>query len=197
MYKFTNILLFSCLIALSNCSTDKPSEDAATQEVSPPVEATAPAEPPAALSTPAVVENEEVENKANEEVQAKTDTQAIDHPIQPGKHSFTLQWIGWDKPGQVQVDFLSENKYKVKGEQKGEENGDFASIDGVLTWEGNQTFQFDGEITSRVSHLNGGETCIKKGPVHFRATGTRKYWRLQEKDNCEEGNVVDYFDIYF
>lgn len=189
------LLLFFCLMAMSNCTTDQPSsEDTATEEVSTSIEDTTPTDqvPPATLSTPT-----EAENQTATKDEPATDTKAINHPINPGKHNFTLQWISWEKPGLVQVDFLSENKYKVKGEQKGAENGDFAAIDGVLTWEGNQVFQFDGEITSRVSFVNGGETCVKKGPVHFRATGTRKYWRLQEKENCEGGNVVDYFDIYF
>jgi hypothetical protein len=151
-------------------------------------ETTAP-EPPAALTTPAEAETTELPTKAVEDKE-------IDHPIRPGKHSFTLQWIGWDSPGSVMVEFVEENKYKVVGRQDGE-NDDFATIDGTLTYEGKQVFQFDGQLSSRVSYVNGGEVCTKNGPVHFRATGTRKYWRLQEKDNCEGGNVVDYFDIYF
>jgi hypothetical protein len=195
MYKFTTLCLVLGFLVLSNCSNDKSSsEDEVAQEGTQTEQATPTTdpEPPAALSTPA-----EAENQTPAKEQADTDSNEISHPIQPGKHNFTLQWISWDKPGVVQVDFLEENKYQVKGEQKGAENGDFASIDGVLTFVGNKTFQFDGELISRVSFLNGGETCVKKGPLHFRATGTRKYWRLQEKDNCEEGNVVDYFDIYF
>ena len=200
MYKFTTLLLFCCLIVLSNCTSIKSNaEDTGPQESAEVIPATTPenTEPPASLSTPVEAENQEPGNQTATKDEPTTDSKAIDHPIQPGKHNFTLQWISWEKPGLVQVDFLSENKYQVKGEQKGAENGDFAAIDGVLTWEGNQVFQFDGEITSRVSFLNGGETCVKKGPLHFRATGTRKYWRLQEKDNCEEGDAVDYFDIYF
>ena len=200
MYKFTTLLLPFCFVVLSNCASDKPStEDTVEQEASQTEQTTEAAdpEPPATLNTPTVGEKEETESDADQDEETSADSKIIDHPIQPGKHSFTLQWIGWDTPGQVEVEFLSDNKYSVKGEQKGTENDDFASIDGVLTWEGNQTFQFDGEIISRVSYVNGGETCVKKGPVHFRATGKRKYWRLQEKDNCEEGNVVDYFDIYF
>lgn len=200
MYKFTTLLLPLCFVILSSCSSDKSkTEGTAAQEVLP-IEQTAEAvddQDSTVLNTPAVDENGDVESKADQNKQVDTGNKTIDHPIQPGKHSFTLQWIGWDNPGQVEVAFLSDNKYSVKGEQKSTENDDFASIDGVLTWEGNQVFQFDGEITSRVSYLNGGETCVKKGPVHFRATGKRKYWRLQEKENCEDGNVVDYFDIFF
>jgi len=194
MYKFTTLLLSFCLVVLSNCSSEQSNaKEPAAQEAAKAEEVTeiADPEPPATLSTPAEAENQMATNE-----QPDADSKDIDHPIQPGKHSFTLQWISWEKPGLVQVEFLAENKYQVKGEQKGAENGDFASIDGVLTFVGEQTFQFDGELVSRVSFLNGGETCVKKGPLHFRATGTRKYWRLQEKDNCEEGDAVDYFDSY-
>ena len=195
MYKFTTLFLSLCLVVLSNCSNDKSSsKDPVAQEAAQTEQATPAAdpEPPATLSTPA-----EEENQTATKEQPAANSKDIDHPIRPGKHNFTLQWISWEKPGLVQVEFLEENKYQIKGEQKGAENGDFASIDGVLTFVGEQTFQFDGELVSRVSFLNGGETCVKKGPLHFRATGKRKYWRLQEKDNCEEGDAVDYFDIYF
>lgn len=189
MYKLTIILLCFCLLSLSNCTDTKPaSEDQMEQEVAPESAANLDGVAPEMDEAPA-------EQDAVTEVEENAEK--IDHPIRLGQHDFTLQWITENNPGKVQVEFLEENKYQVKGEQKGIENEDFASIDGVLTWEGNQVFQFDGEIVSRVSFVNGGETCIKKGPLHFRATGTRKYWRLKEKDNCEGGNVVDYFDIYF
>lgn len=200
MYKVITLLLLCCLIVLSGCTSEKPNAaDPVTQESAEATqaEATENIEPPASLTTPVEVENQEPADQTTTKEESVADSKVVEHPIRPGKHNFTLQWIGWEKPGLVQVEFLSENKYQIKGEQKGAENGDFAAIDGVLTWEGNQVFQFDGEITSRVSYVNGGETCVKKGPVHFRATGTRKYWRLQEKENCEGGNVVDYFDIYF
>ena len=200
MYKFTTLLLFCCLVVLSNCTSKKSNaEDTEIQESAEATQAVAPenTEPPASLSTPVEAENQETANQAASNDEPAANSKDIDHPIRPGKHNFTLQWISWDNPGTVRVEFLAENKYQVKGEQKGAENGDFASIDGVLTFVGEQTFQFDGELVSRVSFLNGGETCVKKGPLHFRATGKRKYWRLQEKDNCEEGDAVDYFDIYF
>ena len=57
--------------------------------------------------------------------------------------------------------------------------------------------QSSGSTTGTIAFVNNGKVCVKNGPLHFRATGTRKYWRLKEKDNCEGGNVVDYFDIYF
>lgn len=197
MHKFILLLLSLSLITFSSC-TGEPAEteettgqEAVEQEATTPETATeiTEPEPPGTLSTPTEAETTELQTEAAED-------EDIDHPIRPGKHSFTLQWISWEEPGTVLVEFLAENQYKVVGRQDGD-NGDFARINGVLAYEGNQVFQFDGQLSSRVSYVNGGEVCEKTGPVHFRATGTRKYWRLQEKENCEGGNVVDYFDIYF
>jgi len=52
-------------------------------------------------------------------------------------------------------------------------------------------------IWSQLVNLNNGEECVREGEYNFKATGKRQYWRLQEMDNCEGGNVVDYVDIYF
>jgi hypothetical protein len=31
----------------------------------------------------------------------------------------------------------------------------------------------------------------------FKSTKGRKYWRMQDMENCEGSGVVDYVDIYF
>jgi hypothetical protein len=113
-----------------------------------------------------------------------------------GEHALTLQWIGFDNPGTCNFELEAEGVFYVVGSQKNE-TGDELSIDGTLTMQGNAHLLFNGVIKSKIDHLNNGEVCIREGEYNFKATGTRKYWRLQEMDNCEEGNVVDYIDIYF
>ncbi|QHS60533.1 hypothetical protein [Chitinophaga agri] len=116
--------------------------------------------------------------------------------IREGKHNFTLQWISWDQPGKVQIKKQRDGTYTVKGEQRGE-NGDFVTIDGTLTMVTFNELIFKGKIQTRYATVNKGEVCDKTGTYHFLAKGARKYWRLQEMDNCEGNNVVDYVDIYF
>ncbi|OMP74775.1 hypothetical protein, partial [[Flexibacter] sp. ATCC 35208] len=55
---------------------------------------------------------------------------------------------------------------------------------------------FKGTIQTKYSGVNNGQVCEKTGTYHFLVKGERKYWRLQEMDNCEGNNVVDYVDIF-
>ena len=69
-------------------------------------------------------------------------------------------------------------------------------IDGEITRIEAKSFTFVGKIETSVSHINGGEVCLREGEMTFRITGTRKYWRLMQMDNpCSE--VTDYVDIFF
>ena len=124
-------------------------------------------------------------------------TEAGDHPIRLGTHNITLQWISWDYPGSSQVTLAEDGRYQIFGEQFSRENDDFLRIFGFLTPQDERTLLFDGKIEYRVSHNNDGEVCVKEGPLHFKASGKRQYWRLQEMTNCEGGMLTDYIDIYF
>lgn len=143
------------------------------------------------------------ENDSNETVDDSTSPAAdegnlnVEHPIRLGTHNITLQWIGWDHPGTAEVSLEADNRYRILGEQRSKENDDYLTIDGSLVQQDERTFIFDGKVEYRVSHNNGGEPCVKTGPLHFRQSGQRKYWRMQEKTNCEGGMLTDYVDIYF
>lgn len=114
-----------------------------------------------------------------------------------GSHPLTLQWIGWDHPGTI--DFYKEMDLLIcKGEQLSKENEtDFLKIDGIVEEIINEKeFVFRGTIITKVNYINGGEECVREGSFRFKATGTRKYWRMREMDNPCDG-VTDYVDIYF
>ena len=119
-------------------------------------------------------------------------------PLYPrlGKHLFSLHWISWDKFGSVNIKKINTNKYSIKGSQKDKE-GDYVTIDGFLIPVSKGKFTFKGEIVTRISDHNNGVACIKKGTYTFLCTPGRKYWRLQEMENCEGRNLVDYVDIFF
>lgn len=112
-----------------------------------------------------------------------------------GKHMLSLQWISWDYFGSATVT-EKNGVYYLKGRQKSRKDSDFVEIDGVITEINAKDFKLDGKITMQISHINGGEPCVREGEMTFAITGKRKYWRLQEMQNpCDE--ATDYVDIYF
>ena len=117
-------------------------------------------------------------------------------PLRVGKHNLTLQWISWDFPGSAVVS-QRNGKYFIKGNQKSKTSSDSLSIDGELKVVSSRELLFSGKIVTHVASINNGQPCVKEGEYRFKATGTRKYWRLQEMESCEGNNVVDYVDIYF
>lgn len=114
-----------------------------------------------------------------------------------GRHKISLQWISWDYFGTA---IATERRGVVylKGRQdgRGQSKGDYVMVDGIVTEIDARQFTFDGTVITKISHINGGEPCERKGILNFRVTGTRKYWRLQQMDNpCDQ--ATDYVDIYF
>jgi hypothetical protein len=112
-----------------------------------------------------------------------------------GRHKLSLQWISWDYFGSATVT-QRKGTLLLKGKQTGRGNQDYLTVDGVITSVASKEFKFDGKIVVKVSHINGGQPCVRQGEMTFKITGKRKYWRLQEMDNpCDE--ATDYVDIYF
>jgi hypothetical protein len=114
-----------------------------------------------------------------------------------GRHKLSLQWVSWDYFGIATVTNI-RGLYSIKGEQKGRgmSKGDYITIDGAITTIDEKEFGFRGKIVARVSHINGGEPCVRDGEFTFKITGKRRYWRLQQMDNpCD--TATDYVDIYF
>jgi hypothetical protein len=113
-----------------------------------------------------------------------------------GSHGITLQWVGWEYRGIAKV--TEEGKIlKIKGLQKSKENKtDSVSINGKLEIINDREIKFTGKIITTVHYNNEGKPCEKDGVYTFKKTGNRKYWRLQEMQNCD-GVVVDYVDLYF
>ena len=124
-----------------------------------------------------------------------------------GKHKLSLQWISWDHFGTAAVTIgkckglerlqRGANRcYRLQGRQKGRGNGDYLKLAGLITSIDAKQFTMKGEIETRISHINNGKPCTRSGPLTFKITGKRKYWRLMEMDNpCDQ--ATDYVDIYF
>lgn len=110
-----------------------------------------------------------------------------------GNSGLTLQWIGWDRRGKLDVSQRGPVVH-VKGAQiapdgKGrlEMEGDILNIDA-------DHFIFVGRIAI-TDTPDAGRRCVKDGAVEFAITQGRKYWRMREFEWCDQ--LTDYIDIYF
>lgn len=116
------------------------------------------------------------------------------YPTFTGKHELTLQWISWDKPGSAMISPSDNGWYTIKGSQTNNEA--YLRIDGKIKPLTDRELEFDGKIEHNVHAAVDGKPCIRTGKQRFKATGTRKYWRLQNMLSCD-GTTTDYVDIYF
>ena len=117
--------------------------------------------------------------------------------VRQGKHSFTIQWITFNKsnPGNVLIKEIGDEEYSIEGEHRDAKTKDYVTIKGTFLNQGN-ILKFNGTIISKINHINGGQPCELKGLSIFKASGKRKYWRLQQMLNCD-GQTTDYIDIFF
>ena len=119
-------------------------------------------------------------------------------PVRVGQHLFTIQYITFEKgnkAGTVMIRSLGNNEYSIEGEQRDKLKNDYVTIKGTFLARGRE-LKFNGKIVSRISYVNGGQPCESTGLVIFKASGKRKYWRLQQMLNCD-GVSTDYIDIFF
>src|SRR5687767_9171211 len=74
-----------------------------------------------------------------------------------GKHKLSLQWISWDYFGTATVT-VRNRLLAIKGRQdgRGQNRGDYLTVDGMITSVSAKEFKFNGKIVMRVSHINGG-----------------------------------------
>ena len=117
-----------------------------------------------------------------------------------GEHLLTLQWIGWGDlsgAGRLVVEDRGDS-LAAHGEQLGggENAGDYLRLSGRIVAASRDGFVFEGDIAIRVHHNADGNECVRSGTFHFKTTGKRRYWRMQEMDNPCDG-VTDYVDVYF
>lgn len=118
-----------------------------------------------------------------------------------GAQSMSLQWISWNWRGRIEV-LQTGDLMTIKGGQdsaKAPANaGDLGTgrvtIDGVVTEIGADYFLFDGDVIITDSP-DIGRSCERSGPMEFRVTQNRLYWRLQQMEQCD--GLTDYVDIYF
>lgn len=118
--------------------------------------------------------------------------------VRTGPHAFTIQWITFEKdnkPGKVIIKSIGKNEYSIEGEQRDKTKNEYVTIKGTFMVVG-RLLKFNGKIVSRIADINSGQPCESNGLAVFKASGKRKYWRLQQMLNCD-GITTDYIDIFF
>ncbi|WP_025146007.1 hypothetical protein [Pedobacter jeongneungensis] len=118
-------------------------------------------------------------------------------PVRTGRHAFTIQWISFNKnnPGSVNIKSIGKDEYSIEGSHRDPQTQEYVTINGTFLNKG-RTLKFNGTIISKINSSNGGQPCELSGLYIFKATGIRKYWRLQQMLNCD-GETTDYIDIFF
>ncbi|CAB3642889.1 hypothetical protein LMG3431_02272 [Achromobacter pestifer] len=103
----------------------------------------------------------------------------------------SLQWLWSAQRGQLSAKDTND-VVRIDGTQANFEgtlkiNGEIVSID-------SDRFIFRGTILI-LDAPDKGRRCERTGDYEFRATGKRKYWRLQKMEQCN--GLTDYVDIYY
>ena len=113
-----------------------------------------------------------------------------------GKRMFSLQWLLDGEKIKYGTANITRKDTGLHIDARHELNGNYAILKGDLVVVDPTEFTVTGELVTRVSYINNGKECPRNGTFTFKATGKRKYWRMQAMENpCQ--NVLDYVDVYF
>lgn len=103
----------------------------------------------------------------------------------------TVQWLWSAQRGKLNA--IDDNDVvRLEGTQANFEGtlkikGEVVSID-------SDRFVFRGTILI-LDAPDKGRRCERTGDYEFKATGKRKYWRLQQMESC--GRLTDYVDVFY
>jgi hypothetical protein len=107
----------------------------------------------------------------------------------------TLQWISFEQPGRGHVAVSERNGViHLRGSQAQNAGAGRIDLEGDVLAIGARSFTFRGRIKIE-NAPDPDRECVREGTYEFRATGTRRYWRLQQMTVCD--GLTDYVDIYF
>lgn len=103
----------------------------------------------------------------------------------------SVQWLWTDARGKLKA--VDENDVvRLEGGHATDKGS--VSINGQVLSILADRFTFRGTILI-LDAPDKGRRCERTGDYEFRATGKRKYWRLQQMEAC--GGLTDYVDIYY
>jgi len=136
-----------------------------------------------------------VEEKIEEKVEVKKSDPAREKIL--GTHAFSDQWISWDYFGSANITEDANGTVRISASQigKGKEAGDYVKINGTVQIVSATKMTITGTMVTKISSMNNGEECVKRGSFVFESTDSRQYWRGQDGDFCGDG--WHYLDIFF
>lgn len=103
----------------------------------------------------------------------------------------TLQWLWSAKRGKMNA--IDDNDVvRLDGTQANHEGT--LKVKGEVVSIGRDSFVLRGTILI-LDAPDKGRRCERTGDYEFKATGKRKYWRLQQMEAC--GGLTDYVDVYY
>jgi hypothetical protein len=107
----------------------------------------------------------------------------------------TLQWISFEtaQRGHV-VAQMNGGLLHLSGAQNARSGTGRVTLDGDVIRINPRSFFFRGRIVI-TDAPDRGRNCVREGTYEFRATGQRRFWRLQDFEACD--GLADYVDIYF
>lgn len=106
----------------------------------------------------------------------------------------TLQWITWDRRGDVEVTVDADGAWHLAGSQSAQDGPGRVTVEGVVTEIGADYFLLDGRVAI-TDTPDPGRRCSEDKVWRFGVTQGRQYWRLREFEWCD--GLTDYVDIYF
>ena len=106
----------------------------------------------------------------------------------------TLQWIGWDDRGPVEVTVDEDGVWRLRASQREAGGPGLLTVDATVTEIGDDHLLLDGLI--KIANTpDSGRQCALDKEWRFAVTQGRRYWRLREFEWCD--GLTDYVDIYF
>jgi hypothetical protein len=107
----------------------------------------------------------------------------------------TLQWISFETAARGHVVAqMNGGLLHLSGAQRARNGAGRVTLDGDVLRINPRSFFFRGRIVI-TDAPDRGRNCVREGTYEFRATGQRRYWRLQDFEACDA--LADYVDIYF
>jgi len=107
----------------------------------------------------------------------------------------TLQWISFETAARGHVVAqMNGGLLHLSGYQRARNSPGRVTLDGDVLRINPRSFFFRGRIVI-TDTPDRGRNCVRDGTYEFRATGQRRYWRLQDFEACD--GLADYVDIYY
>lgn len=123
----------------------------------------------------------------------KNNTEVEPHSSLVGTHMFGVQFI-WDGYGTAEIT-EEDGVLKIKGEQYSNNKEEYVLLEGTITVIDERYFTVNGHLKLFTSECCG--LLDREISYTFRKTGSRKYYRLKERnDLCDQYTCAYYLDIF-